>query len=198
MFLASYNKVKLILKKRLIIVLIACIMTQIVFAYPTTTASAVASPKKSYPLLFVMHAKNALLIKRSDTEYQLTLNGVYNRINYNMTEYPLKNGMFKTDSFLKLWPSNSSYKVQADITGIQVNNKTIGHTQFYTTALLNQPRYNIKKNQLIFTLKLFNTRINVDKYARFDNVAVFINGCTLCQCLPEKIECDHLLLTAQQ
>lgn len=197
MFLTSCKKARLLLKTLLIIVLIKCNMPQAILAYPTTTANAVASPKKSYPLLFVMHAKDALLIKRSETEYRLILNGVYPRVNYTMSEYSLKDSMYETASFLKLWPANSNYKVQADITGIQTNNKTIGHTQFYTTALLNQPRYNIKKNQLTFKLKLFNTRINVDKYARFDNVTIFINGCTLCQCLPEKIMCDHLLLTAQ-
>lgn len=147
----------------------------------TNTPNQVATPTKDYPILYTIHSATALLERKNAKSFQLVLEQVFNTTNFKQAmDHEQKTSLLNTRKFIDLWQTYYREElIAADITGIQVNNKTIGHTQFYIRALLGNPFYDAKKEKLYFhTVKLL-TPIHIHQSARFDNATIFINGCTL-------------------
>lgn len=154
----------------------------------TNTPSGIASPRNAYPLLFTINADNAFLIKKNDQHYELILEDIYKNIVYTYSYPHKKNGILSTDKFINAWKLMNR-EVTADVTGIQINPNTIGHTQFYASVLLKNPIQNTKMGEIAFDLISKKYRLNVFRSARFENVTIFINGCDLCDCGKEEIRC---------
>lgn len=143
------------------------------------TPNEIPVPRKNYPVLYTLNAKTAILLKNDDNHYQLILEAVDDKINFRyknkMSVQPVKN-------FINLWQLHASQGVEADITGIQVNNQSFGHTQFYASLMLSHPLYNFKIHEIVFDVINIQSKIKIKQPAQFDNVTLFINGCTLYTC----------------
>jgi len=160
-----------------------CSVTAVANSPLLNTTNEIPVPSERYPLLYTIHAKNATLLHHknqtsSEASYQLVLHQVHPRISYVFADLS-EQGTQSTSDFIQLWKQQN---VRADVTGIQVDHHTIGHTQFYTKALLSHPIYHAQRKELVFDLIPVKEPIHMEKIAFFDNATLFINGCTLTEC----------------
>jgi hypothetical protein len=147
----------------------------------TNTPNSIAAPSTSHPLSYIISADSASLIQRSGSEFKLILNHIDENVSYTSMNKNKSSGLMPIINFIKLWDRKKDINVQSDITGVQVNNKTFGHTQFYATALLKNPNY--VSDQLIFELIPIKPIIKMQTpRADLKNVTVYINGCDLVDC----------------
>jgi hypothetical protein len=155
---------------------------------PTVNNSdTIPAPHTTYPLLYTMHAKKAVLVKNKEN-YTLELQGLYDDVNYKFSSSNVS-GILKTKKFLTMWQSKAKKNVEADLTGLQKDSTTIGHSQFYVRALLSHPIY-LNKHKLKLTLLITHPKLDISKNVEMENASLFINVCSLCFCNDKKITCD--------
>ncbi|MCC2666192.1 MAG: hypothetical protein K0S63_108 [Gammaproteobacteria bacterium] len=173
------------------------IVSNIVFVKDTIAVSEpptvnnsdnIPAPHTTYPLLYTMHAKKAVLIKNKEN-YTLVLQGLYDDVNYKFSSTNVS-GTLETKKFLTMWQSKAKKDVEADVTGLQKDSTTIGHSQFYIRALLSDP-LSLNKHQLKLTLLITHPKLDISKNIDMENVSLFINVCSLCFCNKTKITCDN-------
>jgi hypothetical protein len=190
---------RLVLTAALLISMIASSRPTIashVNSYPTNTPNQIAAPSTLYPLLYTINASNALLVKDKDEHLHLTLKGVHHNLSYKSNTMPGQktNGIQTINGFVKKWQAKKENpSVEADVTGVQINHKTFGHTEFYAKVLLSNPTYDAKKKELRFDV-VSNSPLTIDGSAKFHNPMIFINGCSLCDCEKTVSACDVLVL----
>lgn len=169
------------------------------FATPTlivdnatlNTTNEIATSHKNHRLLYTIHALSAVLQADNRGNLQLVLQGVTEQMNYrNNFKQNKKIGLTRVGNFIEEWNSNGPEKVvEVDLTGVQVNNNTMGHTQFYASTLLGKPTYDPARHELIFNFVKLLTKVNLQNHARFDNATLFLNGCNLCDCERDAQQC---------
>ncbi len=152
------------------------------------TSDNIPAPHTTYPLLYTMHAKKAVLIKNKKN-YTLVLQGLYDDVNYKFSSTNVS-GTLETKKFLTMWQSKAKKNVEADVTGLQKDSATIGHNQFYIRALLSHPTY-LNKHKLRLTLLIRHPKLDISKNVDMKNASLFINVCSLCFCNDKKITCDN-------
>lgn len=154
------------------------------------TSENIAVPHKIYPLLYTLHARKGLLMKDKQGIYKLSLREIDKNVIYQFAMPTRPSGLTKLNEFIELWQSKHPAVVEADVTGLQQDNKTVGHNQVYIRANLSDLQSaNLAQNSIIVTLSALNPPLQVVK-TTMQNVTVFINGCSICTCTADQIKCE--------
>lgn len=155
--------------------------TSIALIKTSKAAEGIPAPKHIYPTSYTLNAEKATLIRNKNHTFTLVLDNIHNKVIYkynNLT--PPENGTLGISTFVHLWlDKQDAVAIPADITGVQKNNKTIGHTQFYLSALIANPTYNADEKTLKIDVKL-NTQENfAHTITKMESVSIFIDGSNL-------------------
>jgi hypothetical protein len=151
-------------------------------SFKTNTTNEISAPHSSHRLLYTLNADDGFLKKAKGQHYLLTLKGLHEKVVFKIKKIAdIKNsGTLSSGKFISLWLDKAGNNiVNADVTGVQINHKTIGHTQFYASVLLSGPHYNKKENELSFDLLDEKSAINAPADAEFHNVTIFVDGCDI-------------------
>lgn len=145
-------------------------------------STKIAAPTHDYIILTTVNANKGKLDFIKEKEYQLVLYGVHQQIVFKDKRHTPQSGTYTLDAFLRQWRQlGKGNAVEADVTGINVNQHTVGHQQVYMHALLKNPSY--QDDKLMFKVTLLNEPKRKSRHHfKFSNVTLFINGCDLEAC----------------
>jgi hypothetical protein len=149
------------------------------------------APHTHYRLMYTINAQRGMISLLPKSGYQLVLQKVHPVIVYQIAlpKSKIKNGSVLMTQFLKIWHSERRRNITGDLTGVEVDNKTVGQEQFYQVIKLSEPRYSAKRNELTFEIS-FTGNFSLNKPVEImDNPTLFINGCQLCACTAKATRC---------
>lgn len=148
------------------------------------------APHTLYQLLYVINANQGIISIKPAYDYQLILIGLHPTINYKI--HANKSGIIPTSQFIKAWEKHFKNKkdilVEADISGV-INENSNQQIPFYKNIKLGHPEYNRIRNEIIFNIILKSNEPLNKTIEKFDNATLFINGCQVCSCTENPVQC---------
>jgi hypothetical protein len=149
-----------------------CIFLFLIFSFNITHANS----QRNISLLYVLHARQGE-IKTIGSQYELILKDP--SLHY-FTGHPAKNiGHITAQDFIQNWiEGKNGFQKNKPNSALISENKSLHHSTENTTfTILENPKFDDKKNLLSFDLKFINHQSNL-KSGDYKNLDVFVDSCT--------------------
>lgn len=164
------------------------------FAQVDNSTLAEVTPSAQYQFFYMLNAASGTIVKQTDGSMQLILQGVHPVVKHYTRGPHKNNGTISINKLIDVWvqyDKNGSHRtLAADLTGIQVNNKSNTTKQFLQKVVLSKPYFVKQKSEFVANLGFANSGITISPTEKLDNVTLVIDGCQLCDCDDNQVECD--------
>jgi len=163
----------------------------LVFAQPE---NSVMTPTAQYRFFYTINGESGKIVKQEDGTFQLIVQSVRPVVSSHSRVPQKKSSTLPLGKLIDGWVQNDQSgtpkALYVDLTATQFDSKTATTKQFYQKVILSKPYYVKERGEFVANLGFANAGVTVNPLEKIDNVVLSIDGCQLCDCDDNQVECD--------